>query len=160
LGTTLLFFCAGNTCRSPLAAAMAVDRLGKYGVDVVSAGLYACAGAPASAGSAAAAAARGLDLRAHVSRPLDFDALAGIDWVIGMTADQVSTFRGWYPDFKGRVGLMGLPGIDLSRTGDPWRGEDVPDPFAGTDSAYAAMAGQIERLLDSWESCFTEGGKN
>ena len=49
---------------------------------------------------------------------------------------------------RGAVGLLGLPGVDLARTGDPAAGEQVDDPYRrGTVTAYEAMGEQVERLV-------------
>ena len=154
---SILFFCAANTCRSPLAQVMAADLCADAGdLRFVSAGLYAAEGSPASAGSCVEAAARGLDLSRHGSRPLDDEALAGVDWVIGMTADHVATFLDWHPGFAGRVGQLGQPGVDLARGGEPRADGDVTDPHLGGPGAYAAMAARIEDLLRGWRPALTE----
>ena len=59
----LLFVCTGNTCRSPLAAAIARSELAALGwtcVEVRSAGTSALDGLPASEGSLGAAERHGL----------------------------------------------------------------------------------------------------
>lgn len=152
---TVLFFCSGNTCRSPLAGALAAAAW--PGLEVRTAGLEADHGAPATAGSCDRARDRGLRLEAHRSRPLDAAALAGVDWAVGMTAAHVERFRARFPGFRGRLGKLGRPGEDLARGGDPAPGEDVDDPWRrGTDLAYDLMAEQVERLLEPWGSVFAE----
>ena len=147
----ILFFCAANT------GILAADRFAGCDAEIVSAGLYASEGAPASEGSVAAAAQRGLDLSEHRSRPLDHEALAGVDWAIGMTAEQVEVFRRWFPGFAGRLGLLGLPGVDLMRTGVVRADADVADPYLGAGSAYGVMAGRVEELVESWRTVVIEG---
>ena len=50
----ILFVCTGNTCRSPMAAALLRHRLGeRAGVEIASAGISAPAGSPASANAVA-----------------------------------------------------------------------------------------------------------
>lgn len=63
--------CTANQCRSPMAEVLLRDRLAAAGVDAVvrSAGDLP-GGAHASPGSVKAMAARGLDLRVHVSQTL------------------------------------------------------------------------------------------
>src|SRR6185369_6940217 len=75
----LLFVCSGNTCRSPLAEALAERELGNLGwrVEVRSAGVSALSGTPASSGSIDVGRRHGLDLTAHRSREVDG---ALIDW--------------------------------------------------------------------------------
>ncbi len=151
--TVILFVCSGNTCRSPLAAAMARGRL--PGVRTGSAGTGAVAGQPASDGSRIVAADRGLDLSGHLSRPLTEATLAGADWVIVMTRDHLAAVQRRFPDLAARLGLLGVPGRDL-RGADPARdpavlaAEEVVDPIGGGREAYLRMAAQVERLLDAW----------
>lgn len=68
---SILFVCTGNTCRSPMAAALmrrALDKRGRSDIIVESAGL-AADGSPASGNAVAAMAEQGVDLSAHRSRP-------------------------------------------------------------------------------------------
>ena len=148
---TVVFICSGNTCRSPLAEVIGAARWQAAGVSCASAGLDAAHGWPATAESCDEAAERGLDLDRHRSRPVRDLDLAGVDWVIGMTPDHVRRFLRARPDHRGAVGLLGLPGVDLSRGGDPGAGESVDDPYRrGTAAAYGAMAEQVERLIGAW----------
>ena len=69
----ITFVCTGNTCRSPMAEAIArgiIAEDGLRGVTVGSAGTAAWPGAPASDGALRAAARAGLDLGSHRSAPL------------------------------------------------------------------------------------------
>ncbi len=147
----VLFVCAGNTCRSPLAAAAAGRRLGGLGVEFASAGLSALPGRPASEGSLLVAATLGLDLEGHRSHAVTAEAVAEADWVIAMTRGQVEQIARRFPGRRGRLGLLGLPGIDLGREDQPG-GADVVDPIGGSLGDYQAMAAQIERLLEDWRA--------
>ncbi len=73
---SVLFVCTGNTCRSPLAEAVARTRLGAgAGVACASAGLYALEEAPATPHTLAVAAELGIALDDH--RADEQDALHG-----------------------------------------------------------------------------------
>lgn len=147
---SILFVCSGNTCRSPLAAALAA-ALWQGRPPCASAGLDAAPGCPATAESCDQAQQRGLDLSRHRSRPLDTAVLDGADWVLLMTPEQLVRFRSRFPQHPGRVGLLGLPGVDLAGGGDAASAESVDDPYrARTSLAYERMADQVERLVGAW----------
>ena len=141
----LLFVCSGNTCRSPLAEAVAKHQVKELGwsVDVRSAGVSALAGTPASSGSLDVAARHGLDLSAHRSRDLD---AALIDW-----ADLILVMS---PGHLVRLAQLGGAGkaalLDAFAEGDEGVedvGGGVPDPFGGDDEAYEETYRTLEQLV-------------
>ncbi len=150
----VLFLCSGNTCRSPLAEHLARRRLSGGRVVFASAGLSAAPGEPASEGSLLVAAELGLDLSRHRSRPVAADLLAGVDWVIAMTRAQIALFRRAFPGYAGRIGLLGLPGVDLAASPAAAAGEEVRDPMGGDLALYHAMADQVDRLIAAWQPTF------
>ena len=84
---SILFVCAGNTCRSPFAAAVA-RREGH--ADVVSAGLGAYAGDRPPDDAIVIARELGYDLSAHRARRLTEEMVERADVVVGMTAAHVA----------------------------------------------------------------------
>lgn len=81
----ILFVCIGNICRSPIAAAIARERL-RNRARVESAGIGALDGLPATAEAIEAARERGLELATHRARSvydLDLDAF---DRIVALTA--------------------------------------------------------------------------
>ncbi|MFM2091823.1 MAG: hypothetical protein RLZZ127_2312, partial [Planctomycetota bacterium] len=82
-----LVVCTGNTCRSPLLAALLRQKAAAAGLalTVESAGTGAADGDPASGGTVRALARRGILLRDHRSRPLPAD-LAAYDRIWCMTS--------------------------------------------------------------------------
>ena len=86
----LLFVCVGNTCRSPLAAAVASAVLGSR-VHAESAGM-AATGRPAAAEARAVLQERcGLDRSTHRSRPLRAVTLAESSRVIALDPSVYAT---------------------------------------------------------------------
>lgn len=136
----LLFVCSGNTCRSPLAMVFArriAERAGTA-VEVVSAGISAVDGAPASGHAQFVARDAGADLSAHRSRRLDEALLRSSDLVLAMTARHREAIRSRWPDHAARVlTLAEAAGLD----------QDVDDPFGGDLEAYERVARQIGGLL-------------
>jgi protein-tyrosine-phosphatase len=82
--------CTGNTCRSPMAAALLARRLDDAGVKAVvsSAGLL-FDGKPATDHGQAVMADRGLDTSGHRSRRLRPELVTGADLVLGMARSHV-----------------------------------------------------------------------
>ena len=96
--------CTGNTCRSPMAAALLGRRLDEAGVKaaVSSAGLL-FDGKPATDHGVAVMAGRGLDTSGHRSRRLRPDLVAGADIVVGMARSHVREAVALVPDAVGRA---------------------------------------------------------
>jgi protein-tyrosine-phosphatase len=135
----VLFVCAGNICRSPMAEALfrchAASRAELAGVEVASAGVIAMAGSPATPDATEIMLADyGLDLSDHRARPLrgeSADLLLALDrWVLAM-AEGLAT--------GGRLELLG----DFAGS----EGEEVDDPYQGTMAEYRAAAARIDRLV-------------
>jgi tRNA threonylcarbamoyl adenosine modification protein (Sua5/YciO/YrdC/YwlC family) len=94
-GLRVLCLCTGNTCRSPLAAALlkrelatawgvSEAELGQLGWHIASAGIGAHAGAPASEHALEVAAAEGLDLSHHRSQNASLAFAKPWDLVLAM----------------------------------------------------------------------------
>lgn len=140
----LLFVCSGNTCRSPLAAALAERELARLGrmVDVRSAGVSAARGAPASHGSLRVGARNGLDLSGHLSRPVDSELLGWADLILVMSQGHLL-----------RLAEMGLAGdaalLDAfaKGVGGVGAGAEVPDPFGGGDRDYEETYRILEDMV-------------
>jgi tRNA threonylcarbamoyl adenosine modification protein (Sua5/YciO/YrdC/YwlC family) len=141
----VLLVCSGNTCRSPMAQALAeeviaerlgcrVDQLESRGWRLLSAGTSAASGHPASDGAMAAMRQRGLDLSRHSSRELTTELIHTSDVVLCMTERHVETARALDSTAADRIFRLDAEG-------------DVPDPIGGDPAHYVQTAERIRRAL-------------
>src|SRR5688500_7832403 len=118
--------CTGNTCRSPMAAALLGRRLDEAGVKaaVSSAGLL-FDGKPATDDGVAVMAGRGFDTAAHRSRKLRPELVAGADIVIGMAREHVREAVVLSPAIWGRAFTL----KEIVRRGEERGGRAAGEPL-------------------------------
>ena len=127
----IIFVCHGNTCRSPMAEVLALDWLQQRGhqIEVVSAGVSARLGSPATEHSQTAMQARGLDLSRHRSRSvweLDLHTTDLVWCMQSAIAQQVLSER---------------TGIECTTLGHAAGTHDeVPDPYGRSLAEYETTA--------------------
>lgn len=140
----ILLVCSGNTCRSPMAAALFHKILRERGIDpqeyrIATAGLAALTGCSASPGAIRAMRLEGLDISGHRSRVFQQNMMEEADVVLTMTDGH----RRLILDLCGQGGgkvytLAEFAGED---------GVDILDPFGMDEVKYIESAAEIKRLL-------------
>jgi protein-tyrosine-phosphatase len=145
-GTTynLLFVCTGNTCRSPMAAAItrgAVAARGWSHVEVRSAGTGAAAGSSASEQAVDVAAEHDLDLQQHQAQALTADLVEWADLVLAMGPAHVQAVTA--------LGGHGKTVIVTDFVEGAGAGAPVADPFGGDHDSYRATFAQLRQAVDA-----------
>ena len=143
----LLFVCSGNTCRSPLAEAIAKqvfpeDLLER--IEVSSAGSSAVDGVPASPLAVEVAGRRSIDLTGHRARFLDRGLVKEADLIITMGAKHRDTV-GVIDPAASRYTYL-LTDFCDEETGD------IPDPIGcgigEYESTYRVLENCIRRMVE------------
>ena len=141
----IVFVCTGNTCRSPMAAALFNKMNTLPGWTAESCGIFAIAGE--KAGKNAEIALKldfDIDLTSHLSRPVTSECLETADWILTMTPSQRDLLHRSMPELAGRImtagEMIGQPGLA------------VPDPYGGDLAVYretaSILAGIVKKIID------------
>jgi protein-tyrosine-phosphatase len=138
----LLFVCTGNTCRSPMAAAIAErekQRRGWQHVAIRSAGTGAADGAPTSPETITVLREQGIEPPEHTSTLLSGDDVRWADLILVMSLSHMYAVS----DLGGgeKVALITdfLEGDELGR--------GVEDPFGSNIEAYRRTYDQLEQAV-------------
>lgn len=134
----ILTVCEANICRSPLAQGF-FSRRPDLSVD--SAGLTARPDDVADPVYVEMASQAGLDLTTHRSKPLTRELLASHDLILVMTAGQRTRITEKYPEFSGKIFLLGHWLQDT---------DSISDPHKKSHEAYAQVFGQIKDACTRW----------
>jgi L-threonylcarbamoyladenylate synthase len=143
----IVFVCTGNTCRSPMAEALAkkavaeklkcrVDRLSDIGYKITSAGVAAVNGIAASPESARFCEAKGTSLANHHSQRLTAKMIDQADYIFAMSRGHLDAIIGINPAAATKCRLLN-------------DNADVADPIGGGDKIYTICGNTIEKAVNN-----------
>jgi len=143
----ILFVCTGNTCRSPMAAAL-FNRLAAasgIGYAAASAGLAAAEGIPASVNAIKAMEGYpGADLSCHTSRRLSYTDIKEACLILTMERIHRQYILSMYPEAYKKVFTLKeyVCGTD----------GDITDPYGGDEAVYKhcaeILSQAVEKLIE------------
>ncbi len=144
-----LVVCTGNTCRSPMGAAIlrralanrlgcSDDQLESYGITVRSAGIAAMPGGMPSHQSVEVMSEMGIDISGHQSQPVTDQLARHADLILTMTNGHRNAIVSQWPELASRTALFSTDSHDVS------------DPIGQATPVYASCAEQMNANIDHW----------
>lgn len=140
-----LFVCSGNTCRSPMAAAIAnaeialrmgipIEELETVNVRAASAGVSARVGAPLTSEAQEVLHSLSVPFGRHAARNLTLELAEEAEMIFCMTAGQRKAVVEMFPSVAGKTYCLCIEA-------------DIADPIGKGMPAYVACARQIHDLI-------------
>ncbi len=128
----VLFICTGNTCRSPMAAAIFNKYCADNGIDAVadSAGIAAAVGMPASENSVAVMSEIGVDLSKHEAKPISRELLEAADLIVCMSEGHAEMLK-----------AAGFSAVVL--------GSGIADPYGYAVNIYRVCRDKLSDMMPS-----------
>ena len=141
------FVCTGNTCRSPMAAALLNHYGAPKGVFAFSRGIYASSGSPISENAAKALLESGIesggrnDYLSHRAIQFTVEDFECCDGVFAISPSHADALIMAFPEYAAKIRVLG----------------DITDPFGGDLDEYKECLGKItEAVKDHFPFLFED----
>jgi len=139
---SVLFICAANICRSPMAQGLLIAKTREidetWSVD--SAGVYARPGVAPAPYTLEILRAQEVDLSAHRSQPVNAELVAQFDLILTMERGQKEALRAAFPQHKHKIFLLSeMVGLN----------QEIVDPIGQPFIDYQKTAEEIDGIIRS-----------
>jgi protein-tyrosine phosphatase len=139
----ILFVCTGNLCRSPMAVGLLRQRLAEKDPDtrhrVMSAGVWAVDGRPASENAIAVMAERGIDISEHIAHTITAEDVAEADLILVMSREHEQMIQNTWPQYTWKIRRLS----EMVR-----KRQDIQDPYTRPIEEYRNCADTISDYID------------
>ncbi|CAI8272325.1 MAG: Protein-arginine-phosphatase [Opitutia bacterium UBA7350] len=144
---TIIVLCTGNICRSPMGErllqnALAAENAPLNKIKVLSAGIAAWPGDPASPNAVEALAKINIQMKQHASQPLSHALLEKAFLVLGMTPSHLQALEA-FPETKPKRAHLFREFIGADAD------EEIPDPYGQNLEAYRACLDSMAEAIPS-----------